>query len=204
MNIVTFPLGELQTNCYLLIEDKSCLIIDPADEASFLLEEILRRNLKLTAMLATHGHFDHVLAVGEIQLSFRVPLYMGTEDLFLLKRLVSTTDHFLKYKTAAIAPTIIKPLGEGLMSLGDFNFQAIKTPGHTPGSYSFLFKGDNALFTGDTLFKEGIGAYDHSYSSKTDLFASLQRLSKMVGEAEVYPGHGESTTLASEKSLWGQ
>ena len=85
MKITTYPLGQLQANCYLLVHDKDCILIDPADDASFLLEEISRQNLNLVAMLATHGHFDHVMAVGEIQLSLKVPFYIHGKDLFLIK-----------------------------------------------------------------------------------------------------------------------
>ncbi|MFA6533362.1 MAG: MBL fold metallo-hydrolase, partial [Patescibacteria group bacterium] len=80
MRIVKYSLGQLQANCYFLIEDGNCLIIDPADDASFILEEMLRQQLNLVGMLATHGHFDHLGAVGEIQLSFNVPLYIFKED----------------------------------------------------------------------------------------------------------------------------
>ena len=64
MTIKKYSLGELQANCYFLIEDQDCLIIDPADDASFILEEIQRQQLNLVGMLATHGHFDHIGAVG--------------------------------------------------------------------------------------------------------------------------------------------
>ncbi len=198
MTISTFPLGSLQTNCYLLEDGGTCILIDPADDAAFLLEEIQRRNLTLVAMLATHGHFDHVLAAGEIQLSFPVPLYIGRDDAFLLKRIDSTAKHFLKYNPQTVEPRKSEFLKEGDQSIADFKLQIIHTPGHTPGSHCFYFKKDNYLFTGDTLFKEGIGSYDHSYSSKIDLFQSLEKLKKSVGDAEVYPGHGESTVLSEE------
>ena len=94
MTIKKYSLGELQANCYFLIEGKDCLIIDPADDASFILEEIQRQQLNLVGMLATHGHFDHIGAVGEIQLSFNVPLYIFKEDRFLIDRLNETAKHF--------------------------------------------------------------------------------------------------------------
>ncbi len=202
MNILKFPLGSLQTNCYLLENENKCLLIDPADDAAFLLEEMQRRNLTLVAMLATHGHFDHVLAAGEIQLSFPVPLLIGREDLFLLKRLDSTAKHFLKYNPQTIIPQTLEYLKEKEITVGGFSLQAIHTPGHTPGSYSFYFKGDNYLFTGDTLFKKGIGSYEHSYSNKIDLFESLAKLKRIVGDAETYPGHEESTILSEELKLY--
>src|SRR3990172_9252196 len=112
MKVLNFALGQMQANCYFLIEGEECLIIDPADEASFILEELQRRKLKLAGMLATHGHFDHMMAAGEIQKSINVPLYISKEDLFLIDRLEETAEHFLGYKPIIIKPTSIKRLIE--------------------------------------------------------------------------------------------
>lgn len=199
MNIVTFSLGQLQTNCYLLVKDKKCLIIDPGDSAEFLLEELQRRNLELKAILATHGHFDHVMAVGEIQLSLKVPLYIFNEDLFLLKRLKETAKHFLQHDAEVIEPLIIKELHEGILKIDGFEIEVIKTPGHTPGGCCFYFPDQQVVFTGDTLFKDAIGRYDFAYASKLKLTDSLSNLYKLPEETIVYPGHGEETTITDEK-----
>lgn len=110
MKISIFSLGQLQTNCYLLEQNGECIIIDPADDAGFLLEELSRRNLKLMALLATHGHFDHIMAVGEIQLSFAVPFYISEKDLFLVKRVKETARHFLGYEPFVVPPKQINSL----------------------------------------------------------------------------------------------
>ncbi|MDO9027760.1 MAG: MBL fold metallo-hydrolase, partial [Candidatus Roizmanbacteria bacterium] len=70
MRVIKYSLGELQANCYFLVIENNCLIIDPGDEASFILEQLQRQKLHLVGVMATHGHFDHIGAVGEIQLSF--------------------------------------------------------------------------------------------------------------------------------------
>lgn len=205
MNIVRFPLGELQANCYLLIEDDSCILIDPADTASFILEEIERRRLHLEGMIATHGHFDHVMAVGEIQLSYlsrfgtELPLYINHQDEFLLKRLIQTSKHFSAYEPIVfpIQKTTELPSGEG--KIGHFSFEVIHTPGHTPGSSTIHFPKNHILFTGDTLFQSAIGSYDHTYSDKTELLKSVHFLLQLPGETEVFSGHGESTFIASEE-----
>jgi len=194
MEIITYQLGSLQANCYLLVNDKDCLIIDPADDAAFLLEEIQRRRLNLVAMLATHGHFDHIGAAGEIQLSINVPLYIFKEDQFLVDRVEETAEHFLDFKPYIIKPKNIKYLTEKNFQLPIFNFQIIKTPGHTPGGCCFYFKEENALFTGDTLFAEGVGRTDLSYSSKSDLNKSLEKIHKLE-DVVIYPGHGESVMI---------
>lgn len=190
MKILQYPLGQLQANCYFLIQDNDCLIIDPADDASFILEELQRRNLRLAAMFATHGHFDHVMAAGEIQKSFNVPLYIFEEDMFLIDRLIQTAEHFLGYK-----PVIFKPVTVNQLTVIDFPFQIIKTPGHTPGSVCYYFEKEQIIFTGDTLFKQGIGRYDHSYSSKKDLMQSIKKILKLPEETIIYPGHGEETSV---------
>ncbi len=200
MKILKFPLGQLQANCYFLIEDDQCLIIDPADDASFILEELQRRRLKLVGMLATHGHFDHVMAVGEIQLSMSVPLLINKEDQFLIDRLGETAEYFLGYKQTILPIKKIEYINnKDLIKIGNFVFQIIPTPGHTPGSVCFFFKKEKVVFTGDTLFKGAIGRYDFSYCNKKDLKESLIKLSKLSLDIKVYPGHEEETSIKEEK-----
>lgn len=204
MQIRQFSLGALQTNCYFVSHNHDLLIIDPGDSADFILEEIQRNNLDPVAFLATHGHFDHILAVGELQLSFKVSLYIFKKDLFLVKRLNETARYFLHYDPGAIKPSIVQELKSETLLLGSFSLEVIPTPGHTPGSCSFYFKNENALFTGDTLFKEGIGDYSHKYSSFSELKKSIQHLFRLPDETIVYPGHGASTTIADEKENLSQ
>lgn len=202
MRIIKYSLGQLQANCYFLIEDNRCLIIDPADDASFILEELQRQRLNLVGMLATHGHFDHVMAVGEIQQSLKIPLHIHKEDIFLIKRLEQTAEHFLGYKPVILPIKIIENLKiENSLKIENFKFKILSSPGHTPGSCCFYFKEENALFTGDTLFKEGIGRTDLSYSSKEDLKKSLKKIFKLPKEIIVYPGHGEETILLEEQDV---
>lgn len=200
MRIVKYSLGQLQANCYFLINNQDCLIIDPADEASFILEELQRQQLNLIGMLATHGHFDHIVAVGEIQLSFNVPLYIFEEDKFLIDRLEETAKHFLGYKPAIIKPIAVKYLTETKLKISNFEFQILKTSGHTPGSCCYYFEKEKVIFTGDTLFKNGIGRCDFSYCSKKDLKQSLEKIFKLPEETVIYPGHGEQTTIKNEKN----
>ncbi len=203
MNIKRYPLGQLQANCYLLTQDKDCILIDPADDASFLLEEISRQNLNLVAMLATHGHFDHVMAVGEIQLSLKVPFYIHEKDLFLIKRLKETAKHFLGYEPVVIPPKNIKYVNSGMLHVQRYTFNVIETPGHTPGGCCFYFPEEQAIFTGDTIFKEARGRTDLSYSSKKDLSDSINQLiESLPRETIIYPGHGSETTVGQEAPLY--
>ena len=199
MQILRFALGQLQTNCYILAHHYNCLIIDPGDSGEFLLEELQRRSLTLCGIIATHGHFDHIMAVGEIQLSFSVPLRVSSKDAFLAKRLGSTAKHFLGFEPHVIPIKKSVALLAGPLIISPFHLEVIATPGHTPGSCSFYFRDEGVVFTGDTLFKEGIGDCSHPYSSKSDLKISLQKLALLPPETIVYPGHGEDTILANEK-----
>ena len=199
MQVLQFSLGELQTNCYLVIQDKDCLIIDPVDSADFILEEVSRRSLTVRGILATHGHFDHVLAAGDLQASLDLPLFIFKEDLFLLKRVKETAKHFLGHDPHVLPPQRISELVEGKVALGGFHFQVLRTPGHTPGSCSFYFPTESIVFTGDTIFMGSVGEFNHSYSSKKDLIGSIKRVLSLPEYTRIYPGHGEETLVQYEK-----
>jgi hydroxyacylglutathione hydrolase len=200
MTIKKYSLGELQANCYFLIEDQNCLIIDPADDASFILEELQRQQLNLVGMLATHGHFDHVMATGEIQQSINLPLLINEKDNFLIKRLEQTAEHFLGHKPIILPINRIENLKiKKSLKILNFKFQILHTPGHTPGSCCFYIEEKNVLFTGDTLFKGAVGRTDLSYSSKDDLTKSLKKVFKMPKNTLIYPGHGTNTKIGDEK-----
>lgn len=204
MKIRKYSLGELQANCYFVINKKNeCLIIDPGDAGSFILEEIQRSKLKPQAILATHGHFDHLMAVGEIQQSFpNVSFYFNKKDLFLLKRLKKTADYFLGYEPVILPIKKIKNLYQiELLEIKNFKLQVIATPGHTPGSVCFYFQKEKILFSGDTLFKNAIGRYDFSYSSKNQLIKSLKKIISLPEDVIVYPVHGEETTIKLAKDF---
>jgi glyoxylase-like metal-dependent hydrolase (beta-lactamase superfamily II) len=189
MNIRTYSLGELQTNCYFLLIDSHCLIIDPGDSAEFLLEEISRQNLTVDAILLTHGHFDHCMAAGEIQLSLDIPVFLHSKDIFLINRLEETAKHFLQHTPIVLKPTI-QTVKNGKKILENFTFEVIETPGHTPGGVSYFFKDESAIFSGDVVFQEGVGDYSHSYSNKYDLFHSIKYIKSL--NTIIYPGHGVS------------
>jgi len=199
MKVIKFSLGQLQANCYFLIEENNCLIIDPADEGSFILEELTKRKLNLIGLLASHGHFDHLMAVGEIEKSFSVPFYINKRDLFLVKRIKESAEYFLGFKPLILPILKVKTFPPIPRFKWVNKFKIIFTPGHTPGSCCFYFPQEKIIFTGDTLFKRGIGRYDFSYSNKSDLQASLNKLLKLPEETIIYPGHGEQTTIGEEK-----
>lgn len=192
MDIRCYPVGEPQTNCYFLFDTNTrhCLILDPGDEADFLTSQILELKLSPQAIVLTHGHYDHCLACLELKLNFNIPIYLNPQDNFLYQKASQSAGHWSGRQTFRQPSPI--PLPDHL-NLGTTTIKIIPTPGHTPGSislYSAPF-----LFTGDTLFADGVGRTDFSYSSHKDLLKSLQTLSRLPKGTESYPGHGDSFLL---------
>ena len=201
MKIIVLRLGQLAANCYLISdpETKQTLIIDPGDDAEYIINQIKDLEIKPQLILATHGHFDHVLVVFELKLAFKIPFLIHHHDLFLLKRADKTADWFAGIKDGFV------PSADGFLkesekiSFGqNSQLKVIETPGHSPGGVAFFSRG--VLFSGDTLFKQGVGRTDFSYCSQSDLINSIKnKLFKLPNETIVYPGHGEETTIGKEK-----
>lgn len=209
MIIQTYTLGALHTNCYLVYDQSSheAIVIDAADEATFIAEKILEYKLDLKAIIATHGHFDHNLGAGQLQLIYpHAPFYIHEKDMFLLKDINASATHWLKHAYNNPLPQTISFLkNRDALKMGKYSFKIIETPGHTPGSiclhtkYEILDSKYSLLFSGDTLFKHAIGRYDFSYSNKAHIFSSLNTLFSLTQNTLVYPGHEETTTIEEEK-----
>ena len=202
MEIESLRVGQLETNCYLVFcpKTKEAVIIDPGDAGDFISQKILDLKLKPKLILATHGHFDHILAVTELKLAFNIPFLMHKDDLFLLKRVKRTAEYFLGYPVD-LPPAVDQYLTKReVVTFGEEKLKVIETPGHTPGGVSLFAKG--VLFSGDTLFCQGVGRTDFSYCSYKDLMKSLQKLFKLPGKTVVYPGHGSETNLVAEQSFF--
>jgi hydroxyacylglutathione hydrolase len=200
MNLSTFTLGDLQTNCYLLEDNQEAIIIDPSDEGDFLNEELSRNNLQLKAVVLTHGHFDHCLGLLSLAVSWpKLKIMLHPKDNFLLASANDSALHWLGRSTDPV-PKANQTLSDGQeIKLGSETLQVIHTPGHTPGSVSLLSKkqknGETYLFSGDTLFANGVGRTDFSYSNHQDLLNSLTKLKKLKQNNQyslALPGHGES------------
>lgn len=187
MKIYTLPLGQLQTNCYLVADgDGVAAVIDPAAEPERILQTARESSLTIRAILLTHGHFDHVGAIAGLTQALHCPVWMHENELTLPEYL---TDGPLYYTDG---------YGEGdTVTVGKLNFTVLHTPGHTPGSV--CLRCEDALFTGDTLFAGSCGRTDFSGGSGSEMCRSLRRLAQLPGDLAVYPGHGEATTLEREK-----
>lgn len=196
-------LGQLETNCYLVWDDKTKkgIVIDPADDGVSISEEITASGIELIGVVMTHGHFDHSLAALDLKLIYNIPVYLNSKDKFLIDRQSETVKHFLKIKVET--PNIVK-IDKDLeeieeIEIGEEKLQVIKTPGHTPGSICLFNEEQKILFSGDTLFNGLRGRTDFKYGSTQKIFDSLRKLMELPEETDVLSGHGEITTIGSEK-----
>ncbi len=198
MQMETFILGSMQTNCYLLVSDSSngAIVIDPADDGDFINEELMRRGLQLESIVLTHGHFDHCLGLLSLKSAWNVPIMMNFADQFLLERAQESASHWLGIESDPVPPADFDLAKLESIELVDEKFQIIQTPGHTPGSICLLHKKDKILFSGDTIFADNnIGRTDFAYCDRQKMKESLAKLKELEKQGlygEVFAGHGES------------
>ncbi|NCB73606.1 MAG: MBL fold metallo-hydrolase [Clostridia bacterium] len=191
MLIKSFTLGHVQTNCYIVTDENTleCAVIDPGAQANTIMHYLEENKLKCRYILLTHGHFDHTGAVEDVAKETGATVCMSRKD--VRKNITE-----MGFKYAPPKGTVF--FGEGdQFSVGSLVFEVIETPGHSEGSVSFLC--GEALFTGDTLFKDSCGRTDFPGCSGKDMMKSLKKLYDLSGDYEVYPGHMEATSLERER-----
>ncbi|MDO4197729.1 MAG: MBL fold metallo-hydrolase [Erysipelotrichaceae bacterium] len=190
MEIRTYVLGPIETNTYLLTDGNDALLIDPASKPEKCIE--ILKDYNLAGILLTHGHFDHIKAVDGLYNKYHCPVYLHEDDEFLARDKNSGASFGLVAYISV--PTI--PLKEGKMKIHDFEFEVIFTPGHTPGSVIYVF--EDAIFTGDTLFRCSVGRTDLEGGNFRDLNSSLQIFKSFKKDYLIYPGHEAPSTLYFE------
>ena len=190
IKIRTLPLGAYQTNTYLVWEENSptCVVIDPGYEPDTILSEAKKLGKDIAAVLLTHGHFDHVGGVKELAAETGCPVYLHEAELSMPPQMTAGP---LFYTNT---------YGEGdFVEAAGLSFKVLHTPGHTPGSVCLLC--ENAMFSGDTLFWGSCGRTDLPGGSWATIRKSLLRLADLSGDYNVYPGHGDATTLSFERKM---
>ena len=189
MQIITLPLGPLETNCYVVYDEatRACALIDPGAQPQKITNCLAENALKLQLILLTHAHFDHTGALRSLHESFPdVPIYVSAQD----------TDETTNMSHGNLVYTDTFLDGDDI-SMPPFTFHVLATPGHTLGS-SCLVCGDT-IFSGDTLFAGCCGRTDLPGGNAAQMMASLRRLAELPGDYRVLPGHGESSTLEQER-----
>lgn len=190
--------GNLDTNCYIIKQDgtRAAVVIDPGDDAILIKSELHELDAYPALILLTHGHFDHILALDKLRTEKTVvAMHKDDADKLLHRDLISgmLKDNPWPFKKA----DILFGDKDRHQSIAGYDFEVIHTPGHTEGSVCYLF-GD-MLFTGDTLFRGGIGRTDFQGGDLGKMMASLRLLYSMPGDYGVYPGHERETTLSDER-----
>ncbi len=201
LKIGKITLGSCQTNCYFVYREgsKKVLFFDPADRGDMLYQKLSDAGFTVEAILLTHGHFDHIWGVERLKELTGAKVYAFEAEEALCM------DAGMNISAAVGRACTIKPdelLKDGQeVTVGEFTFRAIATPGHTAGSGCFYFEEDKMLISGDTLFQESVGRTDFPTGSMSTLVRSIkEKLMVLPEEVKVYPGHGESTTIGHEKA----
>ncbi len=199
MDVYVLPVGPLQTNCYFLASTTgNAAVIDPGDEFEKIYHSLTQYNLTPTMVLLTHGHFDHIGAVGALREKFGLPVYIHQADEVLLGDTRRNRARYFKVNQANYQFTPDYHYTEGqTIALDELNIEVLHTPGHTRGGV--CLRCESMLFVGDTLFPNDCGRWDLEGGNREELLASLQKLRALPGDFQVLPGHGPATTLEQER-----
>lgn len=191
MLIKTLPVGQLETNCYVVGNEKTleCVVIDPGDESNTILDYLEDNRLKCVAIMLTHGHFDHVGAADAVAEETGAVVYMNHRD-----------DR--RENSGGMLPFALpengKSYDEGdVIEAAGLRFEIFATPGHTPGGVTIRCA--DALFVGDTLFRGSCGRTDFPGGDMDEEMRSIKKICSLEGDYEVYPGHMDATTLERER-----
>ncbi|WP_340106311.1 MBL fold metallo-hydrolase [Rhodohalobacter sp. 8-1] len=203
MDIKRFEVGPFAENTYLLTQNETSLLIDPGfsndREFKAFRAKLADSNTRLSAILLTHAHIDHVLGLPVVLDAFDVDVYLSHEDLHPWKHISEQAKMF--GITAGNLDFTPKELpSDQSFSVDQFEMELLYTPGHAPDHISFYFEKDNMLIAGDTLFKQSVGRTD-LYKGSSDLLRSSikDKLYSLPDDTVVYPGHGPETTIGEEK-----
>jgi len=201
MEIIIHENGPFLVNTYLVInkKNKKGFIIDPGHDLDLLISKVKKNKIDLEAIVATHGHIDHVEGVKKIKDEFNLDFYLNDLDKELLS-LIPTQARMFGVPDPGI-PVANKNLPtSGKIKIADLELELLHTPGHSKGSISL--KIDQALFSGDALFNFSIGRTDLPGGDYAELIKAIKtKLFVLPEDTKVYPGHGPTTTIGREKAM---
>jgi glyoxylase-like metal-dependent hydrolase (beta-lactamase superfamily II) len=201
MIVEVMPVGMLQCNCTVLGDETTheAMVVDPGDEVQKILDVVKKHGLKVTQIVVTHAHIDHIAGAAKLKKLTGAPVYYNQLDLPLVK-MMDVQAGWLGVQT----PEVMAPdasAEDGLkLAVGASEGLILHTPGHTEGSVSLHFPSEGLLLAGDTLFAGSIGRTDLPGGDTAKIMASLRgRLMELPDETRVIPGHGGQTSIGEER-----
>ncbi|MBN2693729.1 MBL fold metallo-hydrolase [bacterium] len=200
MNILSYYNPPLYENCYLIYDNisKEAFVIDPGAKPTPIIDFLKEYNFSLKGILNTHGHFDHVLYNDYFKERYSIPIYASELEIDNFKN-AQRYGSFFGMKLEPIQTPTNWITSKDRFSLGEYQIDVIETPGHSEGSLCFYIASENILFSGDTLFHEGIGRTDLPGGDFNSLKNSIHKLFELPDNTRVYSGHGSTTTILHEK-----
>lgn len=207
MKLRSYTVGPFSENTYLLSTERESILFDPGFfdpvEYKAFKSELNESGSGMIAIVLTHAHVDHVLGLDKVLKDFDVPVYLNHSDLYLWENFPNQAQMF-GFRASGF-DFVPEPLEEQQnMQIGDFSFDVLYTPGHSPDHVSLYFSGEGMLISGDALFKQSIGRTD-LYKGDFDTLAQSirEKLYTLPDDTTVWPGHGPSTTIGFEKDQNG-
>jgi glyoxylase-like metal-dependent hydrolase (beta-lactamase superfamily II) len=192
-----YELGPIGTNCYLVRSSRSAeeaVVIDPSGEPAELRLELARLGARCSAILITHGHWDHLLGVAELAEGTGAPVHMADDERAMLENLPDLVPAGVTAR--GYTPDVLLA-GDETLELAGITFETLRVPGHSPGHLAY--HADGALFSGDVLFAGSVGRVDLPGADWETLVETLRALTeRFPPETVVYSGHGPPTTLGTE------
>ena len=196
-------LGPVQTNVYFLINEdtKKCVIVDPADQADIIIEQLEKLEAVPEAVLLTHGHYDHIGAVSKLREHYgngKLPVYAAEPE---EKVLLDASLNHSAYHGAKVELSADRLLADGeVIEPAGIRMKVIHTPGHTQGGCCYYIEEEKLLISGDTLFQRSVGRCDLPTGDEDALLSSIkEKLMILPDETNVLPGHGGPTTIGFER-----
>jgi glyoxylase-like metal-dependent hydrolase (beta-lactamase superfamily II) len=199
LEVVSLPNGQLSQNCYLVADRRTreAVIIDPGEEPAMFLAELDTRAWTLRAMWLTHAHVDHIIGVGAVKRATGVPIHLHPLD----RRIYDALPQFgawLGMELEVPPPPDVALEAGGRLRVGGFEFEVRSTPGHSPGSVSFV--GNGMVFGGDVLFSGSVGRTDLPGGDFATLMSTIHsQFLSLPDSTVVHSGHGPDTTIGIER-----
>jgi len=194
--------GLFQENCWIVGSRRrgEAVVIDPGDEPEGILALARDMGVKITRVLASHAHLDHIMAARDIVEATGAPFLLHAEDVGIAENMPLSARMWLGHDVAPAPTPDAFPVDGQDIEVAGVTLRVIHTPGHTPGSLSLYAAEARLLFSGDTLFRESIGRTDLPGGNTETILASIrQRLYSLPDDTRVLPGHMQETTIGHER-----